>query len=62
MPKTAKELEGLILSAGWYPVRQNGSHRQYKHPLIPGTITIPFHNGDLTKGVENQVLKKAGLK
>lgn len=62
MPKKALELERIILSNGWRFVRQTGSHRHYKHDTIPGIITIPFHPGDITKVVENSVLKKAGLK
>ena len=62
MPKKAKELEKIIKSAGWRFVRQTGSHRQYEHDSIPGIITIPFHPGDISKLVENAVLKKAGLK
>lgn len=34
MPKTAKELERLILADGWKFNRQNGSHRTYTHPTI----------------------------
>lgn len=62
MPPRANELEKRILDAGWKLVRQTGSHRQYKHPELTGTVTIPFHPGDITKRVENNVLKKAGLK
>lgn len=62
MPQKALELERKIVSKGWIFIRQNGSHRHYKHPDIPGVITIPFHPGDISKKVESIVLKKAGLK
>lgn len=62
MPKTPKEMEKIILSDGWIFYTQNGSHRQYKHPSKPGKVTIPFHNNDLSKAVENSILKQAGLK
>ena len=62
MPLKAIELERKIIATGWYFVRQTGSHKHYQHPIILGTITIPFHSGDISKTVENIVLKKAGLK
>lgn len=62
MPKTPKEMEKIILDDGWIFQVQNGSHRQYKHPSKSGKVTIPFHNKDLSKAVENSILKQAGLK
>ena len=48
---------------GWYPVRQKGSHRQYKHPVKKGRVTIAGHSGDdLAQGTLNSVLKQAQLK
>ena len=62
MLKTAKEMERIILNDGWIFKHQVGSHRQYIHPHKPGKVTIPFHSRDLTKKVENSILKQAGLK
>jgi predicted GIY-YIG superfamily endonuclease len=40
-----------------------GSHRQYKHPTIPGRVTIAGHpNDDLAPGTLNSILKQAKLK
>ena len=62
MPKTPKEMERIIQADGWFLQTQNGSHRQYRHPTKPGKVTIPFHCKDLSKFVENSILKQAGLK
>lgn len=62
MPKKPKEMERIILKDGWSLEAQVGSHRHYKHPEKPGRVTIPFHTGELTKFVENSILKQAGLK
>lgn len=62
MPKKPKEMEKIILADGWQFKSQAGSHRQYVHPTKPGKVTIPFHSKDLTKAVENSILKQAGLK
>jgi predicted RNA binding protein YcfA (HicA-like mRNA interferase family) len=59
---TPREAERIILDAGWVFDRQRGSHRQYRHPTRKGTVTIPFHKGDLRKGTADSILKQAGLK
>nr|DAJ90215.1 MAG TPA: hypothetical protein [Bacteriophage sp.] len=62
MSKKPIEIERIILAAGWVFKSQNGSHRQYIHPTMPGKVTIPFHCKDIPKGTENSILKQAGLK
>jgi predicted RNA binding protein YcfA (HicA-like mRNA interferase family) len=53
----------MIEEDGWSLSRTRGSHRQYKHPIKPGLITIAGKsNDDLAKGTLNSILKKAGLK
>ncbi|HEX9343509.1 MAG TPA: type II toxin-antitoxin system HicA family toxin [Actinomycetota bacterium] len=43
-------------------VRQRGSHRQYKHPIKPGLVTVPGNLGkDLSHGLVCSILKQAGL-
>ncbi|HWA41306.1 MAG TPA: type II toxin-antitoxin system HicA family toxin [Gemmatimonadales bacterium] len=37
-------METLLLALGFVPVRQRGSHKQYRHPDGRGT-TVPFHPG-----------------
>ena len=62
MPIKPKEMEKLILADGWIFKSQEGSHRHYTHPIKPGKVTIPFHQGkDLTKKTENSIKKQAGL-
>jgi len=53
----------LIEADGWYFVGQEGSHRQYKHAVKKGRVTISGHLGeDIPKGTLNNVLRQAGLK
>jgi predicted RNA binding protein YcfA (HicA-like mRNA interferase family) len=58
-----KEIIKLVENDGWYVVRQNGSHRQYKHAVKKGLITIPVHrlSNDLTPGLEKSILKQAQI-
>jgi predicted RNA binding protein YcfA (HicA-like mRNA interferase family) len=53
----------ILEDDGWVHVRTKGSHRQYKHPLKRGVVTIPGKPGDdLAPGTLNSVFKQAGLK
>jgi predicted RNA binding protein YcfA (HicA-like mRNA interferase family) len=52
-----------IEADGWRLVAQKGSHRQYKHPLKSGRVTIAGAlNHDLAPGTLNSILKQAKLK
>lgn len=62
MPKTAKQMEKIVLKDGWKLIHQVGSHRQYAHPTKKGRVTIPFHSKELNITVERSILKQAGLK
>ena len=58
-----RDILKLIEDDGWYLVVTKGSHRQYKHPLKPGRVTVAGHPGDdLAPGTQNSVLKQAKLK
>ena len=61
MPKVREAIE-LIEKDGWRLVRTRGSHRQYKHPVKPGHVTVPGKPGDdLPPGTWNSILKQSGL-
>jgi len=45
----------IIEKDGWFLDRQSGSHRQYKHPIKKGLITISCHK--LSKDVPIFTLK-----
>ena len=62
MPKVREAIR-LIESDGWQLVRTRGSHRQYRHPIKPGTMTVPGKPGDdLPPGTWGNILKQCGLK
>jgi predicted RNA binding protein YcfA (HicA-like mRNA interferase family) len=54
-----KEIE----NDGWYIVRTRGSHRQFKHSIKKGLVTISGKpSDDLAPGTLNNIYKQAGLK
>ena len=53
----------MIEKDGWILARTRGSHRQFHHPVKPGTVTIAGKvNVDMPVGTLNSVLKQSGLK
>jgi predicted RNA binding protein YcfA (HicA-like mRNA interferase family) len=63
MPVKIRKAIKLIEKDGWYLVHTKGSHRQYKHPVKPGRVTIAGKPSDeLAPGTYNSILKQAQLK
>lgn len=57
-----RDVMKMVHKDGWIKVRQNGSHRQYHHPVKPGTVTIAGHESlELDKKTEKSILHQAGL-
>jgi predicted RNA binding protein YcfA (HicA-like mRNA interferase family) len=53
----------LIEWDGWRQVRQTGSHRHYRHPTKPGTVTVAGHlRDDLHPKIKASIMKQAKLK
>jgi predicted RNA binding protein YcfA (HicA-like mRNA interferase family) len=53
----------LIEADGWFRVRTRGDHRQFHHPVKPGTVTVAGKLArDVPPGTLNSILRQAGLK
>ena len=53
----------MLEADGWYLYVTRGSHRQFKHPVKPGRVTVAGKPGDdLAPGTWNSILKQAGMK
>lgn len=58
-----KEMIEIIETDGWFLDRIKGSHRQFKHPIKKGTVTIAGKlSVEMPKGTMISVLKQAKLK
>ncbi len=58
-----REAIRLIEDDGWFLVATRGSHRQFKHPVKAGRVTVAGKpSDDLAPGTLNSILKQAGLK
>ena len=47
---------------GWYEVNQVGSHKQFKHPVKKGRVTVPHPKRDMPKGTLKSIEKRAGVR
>lgn len=57
-----KEMLKLLKENGFNVISQNGSHIKLKNPETGKTVIVPYHSKDLKKGLEQAILKQAGLK
>ena len=58
-----REMLRMLAEDGWVLARTKGSHRQYRHPIKKGLVTVAGHPGDdLAPGTQNSILKQSGLK
>ena len=57
------ELLKKLKKAGWFEVRQKGSHKILRRDGETVTIVFPYHRGkEIPTGTCNRILKQAGLK
>jgi predicted RNA binding protein YcfA (HicA-like mRNA interferase family) len=53
----------VLRTDGWFLVATRGSHRQFKHPVKSGRVTVAGKPSDeLALGTLNSIRKQAGLK
>jgi predicted RNA binding protein YcfA (HicA-like mRNA interferase family) len=58
-----REIIKRIEADGWRQVAQEGSHRQFKHPVKRGRVTVPGNSGDdLAIGTLKSIYRQAQLK
>jgi predicted RNA binding protein YcfA (HicA-like mRNA interferase family) len=58
-----REAINLLEADGWRQQRQRGSHRIFRHPVKPGTVTLAGSPGaDIPRGTLGSVRRQAGLK
>ena len=59
----ARDLIKLLEADGWVQVRTKGSHMQFRHPIKPGLVTLPFHGGnaDIMPPLLTSILRQAAI-
>ena len=62
MPLTPKEIIKMLKQNGFIAVSQNGSHVKMRNKATGHQTEVPYHSTSLKKGLEQAILKQAGLK
>ena len=61
MPMMPREMISLLHKNGFKTVSQSGSHVKLRNEETHRQVIVPYHNKALKKGLEQQILKQAGL-
>jgi predicted RNA binding protein YcfA (HicA-like mRNA interferase family) len=51
-----------LIEDGWQEVRQTGSHKHFRHPVKPGTVTVPHPEADLAIGTLKSIERQSGVR
>ena len=52
----------MLKADGWFEVNQVGSHKQFKHPVKTGRVTVVHPNREVPIGTLRNIEKQAGIK
>ena len=58
---TSKEIIKYLKKNGFKKVNQNGSHIKMRNENTKKVVIVPYHSKELKKGMEQAILKQAGL-
>ncbi len=62
MPMKPREMIKLLEANGFQLIDSNGSHHKYRNKTTGKQTIVPVHAKELKKGLEQAILKQAGLK
>ena len=62
MPMKPKQMIQLLKKNGFEIISQNGSHVKLRNEETGKQVIVPYHSKEMKKGLEQAILKEAGLK
>lgn len=63
MTMKVRDILHVIENDGWYIIATRGSHRQFKHLVKPGRVTVAGKlSDDVAPGTLDSIVKQSGLK
>ena len=60
MERNSRKLIRMLEDDGWYLIETKGSHRQFRHPIKMGRVTVPHPRKDLPLGTVVSIYRQAG--
>ena len=58
----SRDIIRKLEKAGWFEVRQQGSHKQFRHPTLPGTVTVPHPKSEMAIGTIKSIERQSGIR
>jgi predicted RNA binding protein YcfA (HicA-like mRNA interferase family) len=62
VPMNSREIMRRLKAGGWFEVGQVGGHKQFKHPVKPGRVTVVYTQRDVPLGTLKSIEEQSGLK
>lgn len=61
MSKSSRWVICKLEADGWFEVAQSGSHKQFRHAVKPGRVTVPHPVKDLNVKTLKSIEKQSGV-
>jgi predicted RNA binding protein YcfA (HicA-like mRNA interferase family) len=58
----SREIIKRLKADGWFEVNQAGSHKQFRHAVKTGRVTVPFPKKDIPEGTLKSIEIQAMIK
>ncbi len=58
----SREVIKALEADGWFEVAQKGSHKQFRHPVKPGRVTVVHPKRDIPLGTLRSIETQSGLR
>ncbi|MBF0401662.1 MAG: type II toxin-antitoxin system HicA family toxin [Magnetococcales bacterium] len=59
---SSREIIEALKKAGWFLHSTQGDHHHFKHPTLPGKVTVAHPQKDVTIAVIRSIEKQSGMK
>jgi len=59
---SSREIIKILIEDGWFEVRSQGSHHQFKHPIKKGTVTVKHPDKDIPRKTLDSIERQSGLR
>ena len=59
---SSREVISMLMADGWYEVNQEGSHKQYRHPVKKGKVTVNHPTKDMNIKTLKSIERQSGIK
>lgn len=59
---SSREVIRALQADGWYLIKAEGSHHQFKHPTKKGRVTVKHPDKDIPRKTLDSIERQSGLR